>query len=86
MRVGGTRKIPLEARIIAATNVDLKKAMRQGKFRDDLYYRLFTVPIYLPPLRQKREDIPILVKHFLEKLNRKFINRNPIMPFALQRE
>ena len=76
MRVGGTRKIPLEARIIAATNVDLKKAMRQGKFRDDLYYRLFTVPIYLPPLRQKREDIPILVKHFLEKLNRKFINRN----------
>jgi PAS domain S-box-containing protein len=75
MRVGGTRKIPLEARIITATNVDLKEALRQGKFRDDLYYRLFTVPIYLPPLRQKREDIPILVKHFLEKLNRRFINR-----------
>uniref|UniRef100_A0A7C5EM44 PAS domain-containing protein n=1 Tax=Desulfobacca acetoxidans TaxID=60893 RepID=A0A7C5EM44_9BACT len=71
-RVGGNRKIPLEARIIAATNVDLHEAMRQGKFRDDLYYRLFTVPIYLPPLRQKREDIPILVKYFLEKLNRKF--------------
>jgi PAS domain S-box-containing protein len=71
-RVGGTRKIPLEARIIAATNVDLKEAMRQGRFRDDLYYRLFTVPIHLPPLREKREDIPILVKHFLEKLNRKF--------------
>jgi PAS domain S-box-containing protein len=48
-RVGGNRKIPLEARIIAATNVDLHEAMRQGKFRDDLYYRLFTVPIYLPP-------------------------------------
>jgi transcriptional regulator with PAS, ATPase and Fis domain len=73
--VGGTRKIPLEARIIAATNVDLKEAMRQGKFRDDLYYRLFTVPIYLPPLREKREDIPILVKYFLEKLNRKFNKR-----------
>ncbi len=75
MRVGGTRKIPLEARIVAATNIDLKEAMRQGKFRDDLYYRLFTVPIHLPPLRQKREDIPILVKYFLEKLNRKFHKR-----------
>jgi PAS domain S-box-containing protein len=71
-RVGGTRKIPLEARIVAATNVDLKEAMRQGRFRDDLYYRLFTVPIHLPPLREKREDIPILVKYFLEQLNRKF--------------
>jgi PAS domain S-box-containing protein len=72
MRVGGTRKISLEARIVAATNVDLKEAMRQGRFRDDLYYRLFTVPIHLPSLRQKREDIPILVKYFLEQLNRKF--------------
>jgi PAS domain S-box-containing protein len=74
-RVGGTRKIPLEARIIAATNVELQEAMRQGRFRDDLYYRLFTVPIHLPPLRDKREDIPILVKHFLEQLNRKFDKR-----------
>ena len=71
-RVGGNRKIPLEARIVAATNVDLQEAMRQGRFRDDLYYRLFTVPIHLPPLREKREDIPILVKYFLEQLNRKF--------------
>jgi PAS domain S-box-containing protein len=75
MRVGGTRKVSLEARIVAATNVDLEEAMRQGKFRDDLYYRLFTVPIHLPPLREKREDIPILVKYFLEKLNRKFNKR-----------
>jgi PAS domain S-box-containing protein len=75
MRVGGTRKIPLEARIVTATNLDLKEAMRQGRFRDDLYYRLFTVPIYLPPLREKREDIPILVKYFLEQLNRKFNKR-----------
>jgi PAS domain S-box-containing protein len=75
MRVGGTRKVPLEARIVAATNMDLQEAMRQGKFRDDLYYRLFTVPIYLPPLREKREDIPILVKYFLEQLNRKFNKR-----------
>ena len=75
MRVGGTRKISLEARLVAATNVDLQEAMQQGKFRDDLYYRLFTVPIHLPPLREKREDIPILVKYFLEKLNRKFNKR-----------
>ena len=75
MRVGGTRKIPLEARLVAATNVDLQEAMQQGRFRDDLYYRLFTVPIHLPPLREKREDIPILVKYFLEKLNRKFNKR-----------
>jgi PAS domain S-box-containing protein len=74
-RVGGNRKIPLEARIVAATNVDLQEAMRQGRFRDDLYYRLFTVPIHLPPLREKREDIPILVKFFLEQLNRKFNKR-----------
>ncbi len=75
MRVGGTRRIPLEARLVAATNVDLKEAMRQGRFRDDLYYRLFTVPIHLPPLREKREDIPILIKYFLEQLNRKFNKR-----------
>jgi transcriptional regulator with PAS, ATPase and Fis domain len=75
MRVGGTRKIPLEARLVAATNVDLKEAMRRGRFRDDLYYRLFTVPIFLPPLRDKREDIPILVKYILENLNRKFNKR-----------
>ena len=74
-RLGGNRKIPLEARIIAATNVELQEAMRQGRFRDDLYYRLFTVPIYLPPLREKREDIPILIKYFLEQLNRKFNKR-----------
>ncbi|MCX5887863.1 MAG: sigma 54-interacting transcriptional regulator [Deltaproteobacteria bacterium] len=72
MRVGGTRRISLEARIVTATNVDLQEAMHQGKFRDDLYYRLFTVPIHLPPLREKREDIPILIKYFLEQLNRKF--------------
>jgi PAS domain S-box-containing protein len=70
-RVGGTRKIPLEARIIAATNADLKEGIRHGRFREDLYYRLFTVPIDLAPLRERREDIPILVKFFLERLNKK---------------
>jgi PAS domain S-box-containing protein len=75
MRVGGTRRVPLEARLLAATNIDLKEAMRRGRFREDLYYRLFTVPIHLPPLREKRKDIPVLVKHFLAQLNRKFDKR-----------
>lgn len=68
-RIGGTRKTPLEARIIAATNVDLNDAIRNGRFREDLYYRLFTVPIHIPPLRERPDDIPILVKFFVERLN-----------------
>lgn len=71
-RVGGTREIPLEARIVAATNVNLKDGMRNGSFREDLYYRLFTVPIHIPPLRERRCDIPVLVDHFVQKMNRKF--------------
>jgi len=69
-RVGGTRLIPLEARIIAATNRDLDQALKDGSFRQDLYYRLRTVPISLPPLRQRRQDIPLLVQHFIERLNK----------------
>jgi transcriptional regulator with PAS, ATPase and Fis domain len=74
-RVGGTRKLRMEARIIAATNRNLKEALRHGTFREDLYYRLCTVPIFLPPLRERRFAIPQLVNHLIEKLNRKF-NKN----------
>ena len=74
-RVGGTRKLRMEARIIAATNRNLKEALRQGTFREDLYYRLCTVPIFLPPLRERRFAIPQLVDHLIQKLNRKF-NKN----------
>jgi PAS domain S-box-containing protein len=70
-RVGGTRLIPMDARIISATNKDLKEAIRRGEFRDDLYYRLRTVPLTIPPLRLRREDILPLVNHFLAKLNAK---------------
>jgi Nif-specific regulatory protein len=68
--VGGARTIRVDVRIVAATNTNLKAAVRQGRFREDLFYRLNVVPIHLPPLRERREDIPMLVDHFLEKYNR----------------
>jgi len=68
-RVGGIKSIKVDVRIIAATNRDLKKAVDEGKFRDDLYYRLNVIAIELPPLREHKEDIPLLVHHFIEKFN-----------------
>jgi Nif-specific regulatory protein len=68
--VGGMRTVRVDVRVVAATNTDLKEVIRQGRFRQDLYYRLNVVPIHLPPLRERREDIPMLVDHFLEKYNR----------------
>ena len=68
-RVGGTQTIETDVRIISATNEDLEKAVENGRFREDLYYRINVIPIPLPPLRQRREDIPLLAKHFVEKLS-----------------
>jgi DNA-binding NtrC family response regulator len=71
-RVGGTRTIKIDVRVIAATNRELKQAVEQCTFREDLFYRLNVVPVLLPPLRQRRDDIPLLVEHFLAKYNRDF--------------
>ena len=67
MRLGGMETIKVDVRIIAATNCDLKQMMEAGRFREDLYYRLHVINIYLPPLRQRKDDIPVLAQHFLEK-------------------
>src|SRR5207249_1662299 len=71
-RVGGTKPIKTDFRLIAATNIDLEKAVKDGKFREDLYYRIYVIPIKLPPLRERPEDIPQLVNFFLRRYNARF--------------
>ena len=66
-RMGGTRSIPVDVRVIAATNCDLPLAIRSGKFRLDLFYRLNVFPIHVPPLRERPEDIVLLAKYFIER-------------------
>ena len=72
-RIGDTHTIKVDVRVIAATNSDLQKMVAEGEFREDLFYRLNVIPIHLPPLRDRKEDIPLLVQHFLKK----FSVRNP---------
>ena len=66
-RVGGTTTIPIDVQVIAATNRDPQEVMRSGGFREDLYYRIAAYPIVIPPLRERREDIPLLAEHFLKR-------------------
>jgi DNA-binding NtrC family response regulator len=69
-RVGGSRSVPMQARVVAISNVELKKAVSDNRFREDLYYRINVVPFTLPPLKERRGDIPLLVEHFLQKYSR----------------
>jgi DNA-binding NtrC family response regulator len=86
MRLGGVDTIKVDVRIIAATNVDLRKMMDDGRFREDLYYRLNVISTVLPPLRDRKDDIPLLVQHFLDKYGEE--NKKPkliITPAAMSR-
>lgn len=74
-RVGGREPIPIDVRIIAATNKDLEEKVSLGEFREDLYFRLSVIPLYIPPLRERKEDIPILMDFLLEKCNQKLGKR-----------
>jgi transcriptional regulator with GAF, ATPase, and Fis domain len=69
IRVGGSKTIKVDVRLITATNRDLNQLLRNGTFREDLYYRINVVPIVMPPLREKKEDIPLLLDHFIKKFN-----------------
>jgi transcriptional regulator with GAF, ATPase, and Fis domain len=67
--LGSNRTVKVDTRIVAASNKNLEEEVKQGRFREDLFYRIHVIPIYLPPLRERKEDIPPLVEHFLKKFN-----------------
>ncbi len=85
-RVGGNQDITVDVRIIAATNKDLKKLVREEKFREDLYFRLKVIPVHVPPLRDRKGDIPLLVEAFIEEYNQEFKKRvKGISPALMKR-
>jgi two-component system nitrogen regulation response regulator NtrX len=73
--VGGTSRIKVDARVLAATNKDLQAEIRSGHFREDLYFRLNVIPIFVPPLRDRQEDIPLLADHFMAEFAREYGRR-----------
>lgn len=83
MRIGGSKYVHMDTRFIAATNRDIERMVVEGSFRKDLYYRLNVIPIAIPPLRSRREDIPALINHFLVQLNARYEANKRLMPEAL---
>lgn len=85
-RVGGTRSISVDVRVVAATNKDLEEEIREGRFREDLYFRLAVIPLVMPALRERREDVPLLAEHFIAQFARE-IGRRPkeLSPEAVER-
>jgi DNA-binding NtrC family response regulator len=81
-RVGGSETLTVDVRVIAATNIEVEEAIKEGKFREDLYYRLNVIPINLPPLRERKQDIPILVEHYIKKS----IAENNLLPKKLEND
>lgn len=81
--LGSTRSIPIDVQIVAATNRNLKEMVRAGSFREDLYYRLNVIPIHVPPLRERPEDIAVLALHFLRQFNQRYQKNYLLMPDAL---
>jgi transcriptional regulator with PAS, ATPase and Fis domain len=81
--IGSTTPIPINVQIVAATNKRLEKMVEEGTFREDLFYRLNVIPIYIPPLRERSEDIPLLAFHFLQQLNKKYNKNYHLSPDAL---
>jgi len=79
-RVGGEKSVKVDVRVIAATNQNLLEKVRSKEFREDLYYRLNVIPVHIPPLRERKEEIPVLVMHFLEVFNRKYKLNRRITP------
>jgi len=83
-RIGGTRPIQVNVRIIAATNKDLENEVKEGRFREDLFWRLNVVPVVIPPLRERKEDIPLLCEYFIKKFSHKFGYSLQVNPEVMQ--
>ncbi|ADK15455.1 Acetoin dehydrogenase operon transcriptional activator AcoR [Clostridium ljungdahlii DSM 13528] len=79
-KIGSSKSIPVDVRIVAVTNRDLKKEVERGRFRKDLYYRLNVLPLYLPPLRERKKDIPLLIQYFIKSISQKLNKKQPVIP------